>query len=133
MPNWSAAVNPTPSSEVLRRISAATPNRASTTTAASTAYRAALTGRALTGCGGRVSVAAGSLIGCSRVLDAHSRQAWMSVTRMARAPISHSSSMSRLASRRGTIARTADQPAVRSGETVGDSKPGVTATACSTR
>jgi len=49
----------------------------------------------------------------------------MLVTRMARAPSSHSSSISRLVSVWRTIARTADQPGVCSGLTVGPSSPGV--------
>ena len=52
----------------------------------------------------------------------------MSVTRMPRAPSSQSSSMMRLVSARGTIARTATQPWSCSGDTVGDSMPGVNAT-----
>ena len=52
----------------------------------------------------------------------------MSVTRMARAPTSYSSSMIRCTSSRSTIACTATQPSRCSGETVGDSMPGVSAT-----
>ena len=57
--------------------------------------------------------------------QAQSRQAWMSVSRMPRAPRSNSSSISRWAPARGTIARTADQPSRCSGATVGLSMPGV--------
>src|SRR5690606_41120578 len=56
------------------------------------------------------------------------RQAWMAVVRMARAPMSYRSSMMRWASLEGTMARTATQPSLCSGETVGDSSPGVRAT-----
>ena len=59
--------------------------------------------------------------------ERHSRQAWMSVTRIARAPSSYSSSIIRCTSARGTIACTATQPSRCSGETVGDSIPGVSA------
>src|SRR6266702_586184 len=62
----------------------------------------------------------------------HSRHAWMSVTRMARAPTSYSSSMIRCTSVRATIAWTATQPSRCSGEIVGDSMPGVSAQAAST-
>ena len=51
----------------------------------------------------------------------------MSVSRMPRAPRSYSSSISRWAPARGTIARTATQPSRCSGETVGLSMPGVSA------
>src|SRR5690606_8746229 len=64
--------------------------------------------------------------------DRHSREAWMEVTMIARAPTSYSSSITRLVSSRRTIARTARQLPSCSGETVGDSRPGVTATAFST-
>ena len=47
---------------------------------------------------------------------AQRRQAWMSVSRMPRAPMSNSSSISRWAPARGTIARTATQPSRWSGE-----------------
>ena len=53
----------------------------------------------------------------------------MSVTRIPRAPMVHSSSITRWAPARGTIARTATQPSRCSGETVGLSMPGVSATA----
>ena len=53
----------------------------------------------------------------------------MSVSRIPRAPRSQSSSISRWAPARGTIARTATQPSRCSGETVGLSMPGVSATA----
>ena len=56
----------------------------------------------------------------------------MSVSRMPRAPMSNSSSISRWAPARGTIARTATQPSRWSGEMVGPSMPGVSATAAST-
>ncbi len=62
-----------------------------------------------------------------------SRHAWMSVTMMPRAPSSHSSSMTALRLLAPTIERTADQPCSCSGDTVGDSMPGVIATAWSTR
>ena len=48
----------------------------------------------------------------------------MSVTRIARAPTSYSSSMTWLVRARGTMARTATQPLSCNGETVGDSRPG---------
>src|SRR5581483_495314 len=64
---------------------------------------------------------------------AHSRHAWMSVTMIPRAPRSQSLSITAFVSLRLTIDRTADQPFSCRGETVGDSMPGVIATACSTR
>ena len=62
----------------------------------------------------------------------HRRQAWMSVTRIARAPRSYSSSITRFVVARGTMARTATQPRSCRGLTVGDSSPGVRPHACST-
>src|SRR5450759_4208036 len=62
---------------------------------------------------------------------AHRRHAAMSVMRIARAPTSHRLSMSGWALRRGTMARTADQPFFASGDTVGLSRPGVRAVAAS--
>ena len=62
-----------------------------------------------------------------------SRQAAMSVTRIARAPelvqLVHDL---RWCASAGTMARTATQPLSCSGDTVGDSSPGVSAQACST-
>src|SRR5665647_1611066 len=57
----------------------------------------------------------------------HRRHAAMSVMRIARAPTSHRLSMSVWAFRRGTMALTADQPFLASGDTVGPSRPGVRA------
>jgi len=56
----------------------------------------------------------------------------MSVSRIARAPQSHSSSINCCESARGTMARTANQPARASGDTVGDSSPGVSLLASAT-
>ena len=56
----------------------------------------------------------------------------MVVTRIARAPTSYSASMTAFVSVRRTIARTAAQSLLCSGDTVGDSRPGVIATARST-
>ena len=53
----------------------------------------------------------------------------MGLTRMARAPSSYRASMIELASARGIMTRTATQPESCSGETVGDSSPGVIAEA----
>src|SRR5690606_12350929 len=53
--------------------------------------------------------------------------------RIARAPISASRSITALWPLRGTIARTATEFSFASGEIVGDSRPGVTSTACSSR
>src|SRR5262249_8424555 len=60
-----------------------------------------------------------------------SRQAWMSVTRIARAPTSYNKSMILCTSVRWTIACTATQPSRCRAEMVGDSIPGVSATAAS--
>src|SRR5690606_29197099 len=65
--------------------------------------------------------------------DAHQiLAAWMALTRIARAPSAYSSSMTWFMSVRGTMTRTATQPVSRRGDTVGDSRPGVTADARST-
>src|SRR5205085_2930068 len=66
-----------------------------------------------------------------RFTKTYNRQACMLVTRIARAPSSHSSSITRLVSPCATMARTADQPGVCNGLTVGPSRPGVIAVACS--
>src|SRR5690606_41645501 len=59
--------------------------------------------------------------------------AWIALTRIARAPSAYSSSMTWFMSLRGTMTRTATQPVSRNGDTGGDSSPGVTAVAWSTR
>src|SRR5665647_3472745 len=61
----------------------------------------------------------------------HRRHAAMSVMRIARAPTSHRLSMSGWALRRGTMALTADQSFLASGDTIGPSRPGVKAIAAS--
>ena len=71
--------------------------------------------------------------GIDAAMRGHRRHAWMSVTMMPRAPSDQRSSMTRCASRRSTIARTAIQPRSCNGDTVGDSMPGVSSHAWSTR
>ena len=61
------------------------------------------------------------------------RAAWIALTRIARAPRAYSSSMRWCVSIRGTMTRTATQSLSRSGDTVGDSSPGVIFDAASTR
>ena len=62
----------------------------------------------------------------------HRRQDRISVTMIPRAPTSQSSSITRFWLSRSTMARTATQPLSCSGDTVGDSMPGVMAQAAST-
>ena len=63
--------------------------------------------------------------------EAHqSLAAWIAVTRIARAPIAYRASITWLTPLRGLMTRTATHSGSRSGEIVGDSMPGATATAC---